>query len=179
MPVSPNIGAAASQKGRLAPSRRPDMDRADPGAVLMERPGVLIRRLHQVHSAMFQEECAGFGVTPVQYSLLTLLAHTPGLEQGVAAAGLRLDRFTVADVVRRLEKAGLLRARRGQDRRAKMLFLTRRGTEVFAAMQNCVDRAHSRLVEPLPERRRGQFLQMLQQLVDHHSMVGHPAPKVR
>ncbi|PZW50496.1 MarR family transcriptional regulator [Humitalea rosea] len=145
----------------------------------MERPGVLIRRLHQVHSAMFQEECAGFGVTPVQYSLLTLLAGAPGLEQGAAAIGLRLDRFTTADVVRRLEAAGLLRTERGQDRRAKMLFLTTHGIEVFTAMQACVDRAHSRLVEPLPERRRGPFLRVLRELVTRHGMVGDPPPKVR
>jgi DNA-binding MarR family transcriptional regulator len=151
----------------------------DPGAALMQRPGVLIRRLHQVHSAMFQEETAAFGVTPVQYSLMTLLMDRPGLEQGEAAAGLRLDRFTTADVVRRLEAAGLVRSKPGQDRRVKTLFLTRKGTRTFEAMRDSVHRAHDRLVEPLPERRRGAFLQMLQELVNHHGTVGAPSPKVR
>lgn len=179
MATRPPLDDAAPRGRRPASPNASTTRRGDPGAVLMERPGVLIRRLHQVHSAMFQEECAAFGVTPVQYSLLTLLAHMPGMEQGVAAAGLRLDRFTTADVVRRLEAAGLLLAKRGQDRRAKMLFLTRRGTEVFAAMQACVARAHDRLVEPLPERRRAPFLRLLRQLVDHHSAIGDSPPKVR
>lgn len=151
----------------------------DPGAALLRRPGVLIRRLHQVHSAMFQEEAGLFGVTPVQYSLLTLLAEHPGVEQGAAAAGLRLDRFTTADVVRRLETAGLLRRRPGKDRRAKALSLTPKGTRTFNAMRESVQRAHDRLVEPLPQRRRGAFLQMLQQLVNHHGVIGAPVPKLR
>ena len=40
---------------------------------LWRRPGYLIRRLHQIHYALFFEECAAFGITPVQYGLLTLL----------------------------------------------------------------------------------------------------------
>ncbi|MBP0496128.1 MarR family winged helix-turn-helix transcriptional regulator [Pararoseomonas indoligenes] len=177
----------APRKGKAQPIRAPEARAlrraaeppADPGAALMERPGVLVRRLHQVHSAMFQEETAGFGVTPVQFSLMTLLTERPGLEQGAAAAGLRLDRFTTADVVRRLEAAGLLRTRPGQDRRAKALFLTRKGAQVFASMGEAVSRAHDRLVEPLPPARRGTFLRMLRQLVDQHGAVGAPSPKVR
>jgi len=154
-------------------------DGRDPGAALMGRPGVLIRRLHQIHSAMFQEEAAAFGVTPVQYSLLTLLMEAPGLEQGTAAACLRLDRFTTADVVRRLEAAGLLRVQPGQDRRAKTLFPTRRGVNTFQALRDGVQRAHDRLLEPLPPSRRAGFLKALQQLVERHGPVGGPAPKVR
>ena len=37
---------------------------------LMSRPGFLIRRLHQIHIALFLEECAGVDITPVQYTLL-------------------------------------------------------------------------------------------------------------
>lgn len=152
---------------------------SDPSALLMGRPGVLIRRLHQVHSAMFLEETAGFNVTPVQYSLMTLLAASPGMEQGTAAAGLRLDRFTTADVVRRLEAAGLLRARPGQDRRAKALHLTAKGAKVYAAMREAVQRAHDRLVAPLPPRRREAFLKALRELTEHHGAVGTPSPRVQ
>jgi DNA-binding MarR family transcriptional regulator len=145
----------------------------------MERPGVLIRRLHQVHTAMFLEETAAFNVTPVQYSLLTLLAEAPGLEQGAAAAALRLDRFTTADVVRRLEAAGLLRARPGQDRRAKALHLTAKGTKLHAAMRESVQRAHDRLVSPLPAPRREAFLRALRDLVEQHGAAATASPRVR
>ena len=47
-------------------------------ARLWDRPGFLIRRLHQIHVALFLEECRGFDVTPVQYAVLTALAIAPG-----------------------------------------------------------------------------------------------------
>ena len=45
------------------------------GKPLQERPGFLIRRLHQIHVALFMEECAAESITPVQYSILTALEH--------------------------------------------------------------------------------------------------------
>ena len=152
---------------------------ADLAALLLERPGVLVRRLHQIHSAMFQEECAAFGVTPVQYSLLTLVAAAPGLDQGGAAGALRLDRFTTADVIKRLVGAGLLRVAAGADRRTRLLHLTTLGEGVLAAMQPSAGRAHERLVEPLSPRERATLLRMLRRLVDRHAALDASAPKVR
>jgi MarR family transcriptional regulator, lower aerobic nicotinate degradation pathway regulator len=53
---------------------------------LEERPGFLIRRLHQIHVALFQEKCAAFDVTPLQYSLLTALAQCGTADQTTLAA---------------------------------------------------------------------------------------------
>ena len=43
---------------------------------------------------MFQEECAAFGVTPVQYSLLSLVQARAGMDQRSAAAGCGSTGFT-------------------------------------------------------------------------------------
>ena len=48
---------------------------------LQERPGFLIRRLHQIHVALFMEECAPEGITPVQYSILSALDQMGTAEQ--------------------------------------------------------------------------------------------------
>ena len=50
------------------------------GAALWSRPGFLVRRLHQIHAAMFAEECGAFNITPIQYGLMTILLEQPGLE---------------------------------------------------------------------------------------------------
>ena len=42
---------------------------------LWQRPGFLIRRLNQIHVALFFESCKGFEITPVQYGLLTTNGH--------------------------------------------------------------------------------------------------------
>ena len=76
---------------------------------LAVRPGFLIRRLHQIHLALFAEECGAFNVTPVQFSILTAAAAQPGLEQARLAHEVGVDRTTLANVVARLEGRGLVR----------------------------------------------------------------------
>src|SRR5688500_5546316 len=76
---------------------------------LANRPGFLIRRLHQIHIALFMEECAQFNVTPVQYSVMSMIAEKPGLEQTSLANEVGVDRATLANVIARLEARGLLR----------------------------------------------------------------------
>ncbi|MET0278596.1 MAG: MarR family transcriptional regulator, partial [Pseudorhodoplanes sp.] len=73
---------------------------------LAHRPGFLIRRLHQIHTALFIEECADFNVTPVQYSVLTAIAEQSAMEQARLAQEVGVDRATLANVVARLEVRG-------------------------------------------------------------------------
>ena len=61
---------------------------------LSQRPGFLIRRLHQIHVALFQEACGKFDVTPLQYSLLSALAARKTADQTTLAADIALDRTT-------------------------------------------------------------------------------------
>src|ERR1700744_6373685 len=66
------------------------------------RPGFLIRRLHQIHVALFIEECAPEGITPVQYSILTALDQMGPSEQIALSNAVGLDRANTADVIARL-----------------------------------------------------------------------------
>ena len=95
---------------------------------LLKRPGYLVRRLHQVHSALFLEECAGFGITPVQYGLLTVLSTAPDSDQITLAGSLGIDRTNVSDVLARLQQRGLVsRVRSRVDRRMVLARLTPEG----------------------------------------------------
>ena len=69
---------------------------------LSERPGFLIRRLHQIHVALFQEACGKFEVTPLQYSLLSALAARKTADQTTLAADIALDRTTTTGALKRL-----------------------------------------------------------------------------
>ena len=62
--------------------------------VLWSRPGYLVRRLNQIHYAMFYEECKTQNVTPVQYGVLTALSLSPWLDQTAIGMELGLDRTT-------------------------------------------------------------------------------------
>ncbi len=157
---------ARPRRARRVPA---DADAIAAGDILLSRPGFLIRRLHQAHSQAFQAECAAFGVTPVQYSLLSVLAARAGIDQGTAATALGLDRFATADVIRRLHRAGMLRLAPGQDRRTRVLFLTPKGRRTHDAMDAPARRAHDDLAAILPPGQRALFLTLLRRLVDHHT----------
>lgn len=93
---------ATSESGSTATA----VPEADPAKELLwARPGFLVRRLHQIHVAMFFEECKAPNITPVQYAILTVLSVLPGLDQTSLGQEVGLDRTTTMDVVRRLKTA--------------------------------------------------------------------------
>jgi MarR family transcriptional regulator, lower aerobic nicotinate degradation pathway regulator len=146
---------------------------------LWERPGFLIRRLHQIHSAMFEEACAGMRVTPVQYSVLTVVGRLPGIDQAGLAQEIGMDRSNATDVILRLERAGLLRRAAGEhDRRTRALHLTDDGTETLRRLDRVALRAHDELVEVLTPKQRQVFLRMLQRLVADKNDLGRAPFKI-
>lgn len=140
---------------------------------LASRPGFLIRRLHQIHLAMFAEECATLGITPVQFSILSVAEAQPGLEQARLGHEVGVDRTTLANVVARLEGRGLLTRAQGQsDRRLKHVALTPAGRDLLRQMEEPARRAHARTIEALPEAEREAFLRTLATLVDAGNAYG-------
>lgn len=133
---------------------------------LLSRPGFLVRRLHQIHTALFQIETASFGITPVQYSVMTTLSDGQARDQKAVAFEVGLERSSVADVILRLESRGIVqRSPSKADRRMKIVKLTPKGKRLVKKMQLAVDRAHARTIEALPEPDRQAFLQSLARLV--------------
>lgn len=143
---------------------------------LASRPGFLIRRLHQIHVSLFVEECGALGVTPVQFSVLTAVAQTPGLEQARLTEQVGVDRTTLAGVVARLEKHGLVRRRAGRgDRRVKNVFPTPAGQSLLQRIEAPARRAHERTLAALPAAERKLFLKALAHLVDAGNSYGRVA----
>ena len=100
---------------------------------LEQRPGYLIRRLHQIHVALFQEKCAAFEITPLQYSLLTALAKRGTADQSTLAADIALDRTTTTGALKRLQSRHFVdRAIEHGDRRAQTCRLTKAGARAVA-----------------------------------------------
>ena len=133
---------------------------------LASRPGFLIRRLHQIHVALFLEECGGFDVTPVQFSIMTAVQAQPGLDQASLGEAVGVDRATLANVLGRLEARGLVRRRSSpRDRRLKLVEMTAPGTGLLAQMGEGARRAHDRTIDALPPAARQSFVETLGQLV--------------
>jgi MarR family transcriptional regulator, lower aerobic nicotinate degradation pathway regulator len=134
---------------------------------LQERPGFLIRRLHQIHVALFMEECAGESITPVQYSILSALDQIGTGEQIVLSRSVGLDTTNVADVVARLERQRLVRRQVSpRDRRMKVVSLTDKGRELLRRIDAGAARAHARTLAALKPKARAEFLRNLALLVE-------------
>lgn len=145
---------------------------------LWQRPGFLIRRLNQIHVALFFECCKGYDVTPVQYGLLTTLSERPGLDQTSLCAELGVDRTTMADVLRRLDERGLVKREPSPlDGRQKLARITAKGTRLMTDMYENMRRAQVRLMEPLTSKERTEFVRMMMVLVEGNNQYGRTSLK--
>jgi MarR family transcriptional regulator, temperature-dependent positive regulator of motility len=134
-----------------------------PVADLVDEPGHLLRRAHQLAVAAFHE-AHGRGVTPVQYAILRTLADRPGIDQVTLADAVALDTSTTADIAARLEAKGWIR-RELLPRRQRSLRLTSDGEAVLRAMLPHVRPMYETLLAPLSAAQREQLLQVLRKLV--------------
>jgi DNA-binding MarR family transcriptional regulator len=146
---------------------------------LWERPGYLIRRLHQIHVAIFLEECAEYGITPVQYAVMTALLNHPGADQVTIARDAAVDRTSVADVLARLAQRGLVRREAGEkDRRMRITALTDEGERIARRMEHASLSAQAKLVAPLSAAKRDQLMALMTELVEANNEFSRaPASK--
>jgi DNA-binding MarR family transcriptional regulator len=166
-----NAPSRTSPARRRAPAPHPARD--EPRLPLWSRPGYLVRRLNQIHYALFAEECRAFNVTPVQYGLLTALFIRGKLDQVSLAEELGIDRTNVAEVLKRLSARGLVkREENPADRRAKLASLTAKGQKLTGSMYDAMQRAQDRLLAPLSQVQRDAFMATLVRLIDANNEYG-------
>jgi DNA-binding MarR family transcriptional regulator len=172
-PARRKRGAAANPTEAVSSPELRDLIERLP---LWRRPGYLVRRLHQIHHALFLEECVGFDITPVQYGLLTTLSLRPDADQSTLANEVGLDRTNVADVLSRLARRGLVSRRRGAvDQRTMVARLTPAGIKLTREMHAAMSRAQERFLSPLDEAERQRFVETLMRMIDANNHHGRAA----
>lgn len=133
---------------------------------LDQRPGFLIRRLHQIHVALFQEACGSFETTPLQYSLLSALAVRGTADQTSLAADIALDRTTTTGALKRLEARKLVeRPVDDNDRRARVCRLTPAGVTLLGRIETAAREAHRVTIDSLSKAEQVTFIAMMQRIV--------------
>lgn len=130
-------------------------------------PGYLFRRMQQIAVALFMEECRPFDLTPVQYAALVAIRTHPGIDATRLSAVIAFDRSTLGSVIERLETKNYVERKPArEDKRVKLLHLTRTGAAVLREIMPSVDRAQARMLQPLKPADRKALLALLAQLVD-------------
>jgi MarR family transcriptional regulator, lower aerobic nicotinate degradation pathway regulator len=130
-------------------------------------PGYLFRRMQQIAVAIFIEECRDFDLTPVQYAALAAIRAHPGIDATRLSAVIAFDRSTLGSVIERLEtKDYVERKPAPEDKRVKLLYLTKVGANLLRDILPSVERAQTRMLQPLKPADRKTLLALLEQLVD-------------
>lgn len=132
---------------------------------LYARPGFLLRRAHQISSAVFEDECKAVSLTPAQFGVLCVLHASPGLDQSTLGRALGFDKVTVMRVMRGLETRGLIRrVYEPTNRRNLSISLTDAGLDLLVQTQEPAEHAYNRLMAPLNHEQRHQLVTLLQLL---------------
>jgi len=123
--------------------------------------------MQQIAVAIFVEECKAYDLTPVQYAALVAIRTHPGIDATRLSAVIAFDRSTLGNVIERLEAKQLIERKPSrEDRRVKLLYLTRAGVALLRDIMPSVDRAQARMLQPLKPADRMTLMALLTQLVD-------------
>jgi DNA-binding MarR family transcriptional regulator len=131
-------------------------------------PGHLIRRVHQISTALFLEEC-GSDLTSVQFAALSMIQKHSNLDATRLAGLIAFDRSTIGDVLERLEAKGWIKRRESSsDRRTKLLSLTPSGSQLLRQILPAVRRVQERLLAPLAAKEAAILVHLLTELAELH-----------
>jgi len=123
--------------------------------------GFMIRRAQQRHVAAWQREVST-ELSSVQYGVISVLARMPGASQRELGDELDLDRSTIADLVARLERRGIVeRERHGIDRRRYELHLSAHGRAELERLRPHVEQVEHILTDALTPEERDELRRLL------------------
>ncbi|GAA2315422.1 winged helix DNA-binding protein [Streptomyces hawaiiensis] len=143
-------------------------------ADLTTHPGHLARRLQQAHyllwNAMVSEE-----ITSPQYAVLNTLVAEPGLDQRTVGERVGLDRSTIAEVISRLSRRGLLdKVRDPQDGRRSLLRPTDEGMRTHRRLTVRTARMNQVFLAPLTADERTVFFDLIRRVADAAEGLRNP-----
>lgn len=130
-------------------------------------PGYLFRRMQQIAVSIFMEECKAFDLTPVQYAALIAIHTHPGIDATRLSAVIAFDRSTLGSVIERLQAKDFIERKPApEDKRIKLLYLTKPGAAILREIIPAVERAQARMLEPLKPTERKALMGLMAQLVN-------------
>jgi DNA-binding MarR family transcriptional regulator len=123
------------------------------------------RRFFQICVALSAEGVADSGVTALEYAALPYLskqAGDPGIDQIGLAARLGIDRNHTSLLIDQLEAKSLVERRvNSADRRARLLYLTKKGERLFERLRPAMLAVNERILAPLERVEQEQLLDLL------------------
>ena len=110
-----------------------------------------LRQASRVVSRLYDEELRGVGLRTTQYSLLRVVVRAGQVRQGDLSGLASLDETTLTRNLRPLVDAGWVAVHSGDDRRERLITITKAGTAKLAEARPAWERAQARMRALLPE----------------------------
>jgi MarR family transcriptional regulator, temperature-dependent positive regulator of motility len=133
---------------------------------LSTHPGHLARRLQQAHTRLWSLLVSEDTTSP-QFAVLNTLVDKPDIDQRTLGEEVRLDRSTIADVVARLARRGLLeRVRDPLDGRRNVLRATAEGADVHARLVVRTAAMNAVFLAPLDGGEQETLLRLIARVAD-------------
>ena len=161
---------AATKKNAAKPATRSPARRSKD--VLGVSAIHLLHRAGQCAGDVFSDEMDTQSLTPRQYAVLLTVAENEGVSQTGLVDRTGIDRSTLADIIRRMLKKGLVnRKRTKEDARAYAVKLTAKGQRALESASPAASLADQRILNALPKSKRNDFLNSLKTIVDNISQL--------
>lgn len=133
---------------------------------LSTHPGHLARRLQQAHHLLWNAMVSQ-DITSPQFAVLNALTAEPGLDQRTVGERVGLDRSTVAEVITRLLRRGLLdKVRDPNDGRRHLLRLTDEGVGAHRRLALLTVRMNQVFLGPLSADERQTLFGLMHRMAD-------------
>ena len=141
-------------------------------------PSHLLHRAQQIAANESAAALSAAGITLRQFSVLSALSGNDGVSQSDLVNATGIDRSTLADMVARMEKAGLIkRVASKTDKRAKVVSLMAKGKKAYEKALPAVEKADEAIFEALPKTKQAALVSGLKDMVAEAEKVEAPAPK--
>lgn len=159
------------------PTRKP-VNNPPVDAPERRRLPLLLRRAWYGLNQAFRRRVAHLGVTPDQFTVLRTLGEHDGISQRQLTHLMSSDPNTVASLLERMERAGLIeRETHETDRRANRLRLKLRGRKRYEAAREIAVALQLEILSSLPERSRENFLANLDKIAGACRLVASDSPR--
>ena len=157
--------------------RKPHPERTGNSPVLPSHrvPAHLARRFNQICLGVTAEILVHEDLTPLLWGVMAAVREQPGSGQRQLASRMGVDAVNFGQMIDFLEQKGLLKRQIDpDDRRARQLYVTRRGADLHRRVRPFLLVAQDRLLAPLSKTVRTNLLDMLVRVIEANDSYARP-----
>lgn len=127
-------------------------------------PFHLMRQLLQEHTSQWQKQLNG--ITKQQYSVLCAVSDKPGIEQVELMSEALMTKATLAELLVRMEKKGLLNRTTGiTDKRRRHIYLTPAGVISLESARKAAESVDAYFMKHLSNPQQQQLIELIKKML--------------